>query len=44
VSNDITIGPGVIVGLATAVTKNVDAGVSVIGNPMRVLERKLRLV
>jgi len=44
VSNDITIGPGVIVGLATAVTKNVDAGVSVIGNPMRVLERKLRLI
>jgi sugar O-acyltransferase (sialic acid O-acetyltransferase NeuD family) len=44
VSNDIRIGEGVIVGLATAVTKSIDDGKSVIGNPMRVLDRPLKLI
>jgi len=44
VTNDVEIGAGAIVGLATAVTKNVGAGASVIGNPMRVLGRKLNLI
>jgi len=44
VTNDVQLGSAVTVGLATAVTKNVAAGQSVIGNPMKVLERKLTLI
>lgn len=44
IANDIAIGANVIIGLATAVTKHVDDSHSVIGNPMRILERPLRLV
>jgi len=44
VSNHIEIGADAVVGLATAVTKHVAAGTSVIGNPMRVLSRKLNLL
>lgn len=44
VTNDVTIGAGATVGLATAVTKHVAAGSTVIGNPMRVLDRKLALI
>jgi sugar O-acyltransferase (sialic acid O-acetyltransferase NeuD family) len=43
-ANDIAVGAQVIVGLATAVTRSIGDGVSVIGNPMRILDRPLRLV
>jgi sugar O-acyltransferase (sialic acid O-acetyltransferase NeuD family) len=44
VSNHVEIGANATVGVATAVTKNVRADATVIGNPMRVLERKLHLL
>lgn len=44
VSNALTIGSNVIVGLGTCVTKNIEDGKSVIGNPMRILERPIKLV
>ena len=44
VANDLVIGSDVIVGLATSVVRNITDGVSVIGNPMRILERTIRLV
>jgi sugar O-acyltransferase (sialic acid O-acetyltransferase NeuD family) len=44
VTNHVEIGAGATVGLATAVTKHVAAGVTVIGNPMRVLDRALQLI
>ena len=43
ISNDITIGSGNIVGLGTTVTKNLDNNLSVIGNPMRILDKPLTL-
>ncbi|MEJ7610953.1 MAG: acetyltransferase [Ferruginibacter sp.] len=44
VSNDITISDNVIVGLGSVITKNIAEGLSVIGNPMRILENKINLV
>lgn len=44
VANDVRVGASVIVGLASAITRDIADGASVIGNPMRVLDRKLRLV
>jgi sugar O-acyltransferase (sialic acid O-acetyltransferase NeuD family) len=44
VANDLAIGSRAIVGLATAVTKSVPDQASVIGNPMRILERPLKLI
>ncbi len=44
ISNDLKIGSNVIVGLATCVTKNIEDGKSVIGNPMRILDRPIKLV
>lgn len=44
IANDVAIGAHVIIGLATAVTKDIGDGVSAIGNPMRILDRPLRLV
>jgi UDP-perosamine 4-acetyltransferase len=43
VADGIRIGAGARVGLATSVTKEVLPGDSVIGNPMRVLKRPLKL-
>jgi sugar O-acyltransferase (sialic acid O-acetyltransferase NeuD family) len=43
VTNGLTIGDDVIIGIGTCVTRAVAAGVSVIGNPMRVLRRPLEL-
>ncbi|HWO17759.1 MAG TPA: acetyltransferase [Kofleriaceae bacterium] len=43
VSNNIEIGSNVIIGLGTVVTKPVGDNLSVIGNPMRILERPLVL-
>jgi len=43
VANQLAIGTGAIVGLGTCVTKPVPDHASVIGNPMRILERPLRL-
>jgi sugar O-acyltransferase, sialic acid O-acetyltransferase NeuD family len=36
----LVIGKGAIVGMGAVVTKNVPAGVTVVGNPARILERK----
>lgn len=44
VANDLHIGSDVVIGLETSVTKNVDNGVSAIGNPMRILNKPLKLV
>ncbi|MFY6053724.1 acetyltransferase [Acinetobacter baumannii] len=38
--NPLIIGKGAIVGMGAVVTKNVPAGVTVVGNPARILERK----
>ena len=43
VSDGVTIGDEVIVGVGTVVTGDVPSGASVIGNPMRILDRPLRL-
>lgn len=43
VSNNIEIGSDVIIGLGTVVTKPVGDNLSVIGNPMRILDRPLEL-
>lgn len=44
VANNVAIGSQVVIGLATAVTKDLADGVSAIGNPIRILDRPLRLV
>ena len=44
VANDVAIGSEVIIGLGTAVTKSIGDKVSAIGNPMRILERPLKLI
>jgi sugar O-acyltransferase (sialic acid O-acetyltransferase NeuD family) len=44
VSNDVHIGANVIIGLGTAVTKNIADDQSVIGNPMRILTKRINLV
>lgn len=36
----LIIGKGAIVGMGSVVTKSVPAGVTVVGNPARILERK----
>ncbi len=38
--NPLIIGKGAIVGMGAVVTKSVPAGVTVVGNPARILERK----
>jgi sugar O-acyltransferase (sialic acid O-acetyltransferase NeuD family) len=43
-SNALTIGDDALIGLSSCITKNVSSGQSVIGNPMRVLERPLKLI
>jgi sugar O-acyltransferase (sialic acid O-acetyltransferase NeuD family) len=44
ITNDVRIGDDVSIGAGTLVTKDVTSGVSVIGNPMRVLTSRLRLL
>jgi sugar O-acyltransferase (sialic acid O-acetyltransferase NeuD family) len=44
VGNHLTIGSGSIIGMGTCVTKSLGDTVSAIGNPMRILERPLKLV
>lgn len=44
ISNDVHIGSDVIVGLGSVITKNITDNQSVIGNPMRVLDKKLKLI
>ncbi|MNE26870.1 2,3,4,5-tetrahydropyridine-2,6-dicarboxylate N-acetyltransferase [compost metagenome] len=36
----LVIGKGAIVGMGAVVTKSVPAGVTVVGNPARILEKK----
>ena len=43
-ANSISIGSEVIIGMSTCVTKSVPDKVSVIGNPMKILERPITLV
>lgn len=43
ISNDVLIGSGNIIGLGTVVTKNLSDNLSVIGNPMRILDKPLTL-
>lgn len=43
VANDLDIGADVIVGVGTVVTKPIADGASAIGNPMRILDRRLSL-
>jgi sugar O-acyltransferase (sialic acid O-acetyltransferase NeuD family) len=43
VADRLTIGDDAIIGIGTCVTREVETGVSVIGNPMRVLDHKLDL-
>ncbi len=42
-ANDLHVGTDTIIGMATAVSKSVLSGQSVVGNPQRVLKTKLRL-
>jgi sugar O-acyltransferase (sialic acid O-acetyltransferase NeuD family) len=44
VANDVEIGSGTVVGMGTSVTKNLGDNASAIGNPMRILERPLKLI
>jgi sugar O-acyltransferase (sialic acid O-acetyltransferase NeuD family) len=43
VSNDVSIGENVLIGIGTVVTHSVPDNCSVIGNPMRLLKKPLRL-
>lgn len=43
IANGVSLGDDVIVGIATCVTRNLESGSSAIGNPMRVLDRPLKL-
>lgn len=43
ISNGVSIGDDVIIGAGSVITKNIPAGASVIGNPMRILDTKLKL-
>lgn len=44
VSNALTIGSDVIIGLGSVITKSVADQQSVIGSPMRILEKKINLI
>jgi len=41
ISNHVTIGKNVIIGIGTVVTKDIPDNVSVIGNPMRIIQGSL---
>ena len=43
ISNDLEIGENAVIGIGTVVTKEVPDECSAIGNPMRILERRLKL-
>jgi sugar O-acyltransferase (sialic acid O-acetyltransferase NeuD family) len=43
VSNALTIGHKVIIGLGSVITKNIADDASVIGNPMKILSKKINL-
>ena len=43
ISNDLEIGENAVIGIGTVVTKEVPDECSAIGNPMRILERQLKL-
>ena len=43
ISDGVTVGDGVKIGVGTVVTQDIPPGASVIGNPMRILDRQLDL-
>ena len=43
VGNGITIGDNSVIGIGSVITRDVPPGSSVIGNPMRILDKKLKL-
>jgi sugar O-acyltransferase (sialic acid O-acetyltransferase NeuD family) len=43
ISNNVTIGKNVIIGIGTVITNNIPDNCSVIGNPMRILKKKLEI-
>ncbi len=44
VSNGITIGANACIGIGSVVTKNLSEGVHAIGNPLKILEKKLNII
>jgi sugar O-acyltransferase (sialic acid O-acetyltransferase NeuD family) len=44
VGNNVTIGNNAIIGIGTVVTRDVPSGASVIGNPMKLLKKPLRII
>jgi maltose O-acetyltransferase len=44
VANNVTIGSNATIGIGTVVTRNVPSGASVIGNPMKLLNKALRII
>ena len=43
IANGVSIGDDAVLGIGSCITRDVTAGSSVIGNPMRVLDRPLRV-
>jgi sugar O-acyltransferase (sialic acid O-acetyltransferase NeuD family) len=44
VANNVTIGSNAVIGIGTVVTRDVPSGASVIGNPMKILKKPLRII
>ena len=43
ISNDLSIGENALIGIGSVITEEIPDGASAIGNPMRLLNRPLRL-
>lgn len=43
ISNGVNIGDNCIIGIGTVVTKNIPSGRSAIGNPLKILKKKLKI-
>jgi sugar O-acyltransferase (sialic acid O-acetyltransferase NeuD family) len=43
IGNGITIGDNTVIGIGSVITRDIPPGSSVIGNPMRILDKKLKL-
>jgi len=44
IANNVTIGSNVIIGIGSVITRDIPDNTSVIGNPMKILKTRLRLV